>query len=96
MFTVESLNHAKIESVICKDYTRISHGEKSCILPRRYADLCAEKVRKMEVFEDDVWVISFPKSGTTWTEELVWLVNNDLDYEKALSVTQGGRFPFLE
>jgi hypothetical protein len=34
--------------------------------------------------------------GTTWTQELVWLIANDLDYEKARLIPQIQRFPFFE
>jgi hypothetical protein len=34
--------------------------------------------------------------GTTWTQELVWLIANGLDYEKARCIPQMQRFPFLE
>jgi hypothetical protein len=34
--------------------------------------------------------------GTTWTQELVWLIANDLDYEKARLIPQTHRFPFFE
>ena len=31
----------------------------------------------------DVWVVTPPKCGTTWTQEMVWLLAHDLDYEGA-------------
>jgi len=31
----------------------------------------------------DTWVLGSPKCGTTWTQEMVWLLANDLDYEGA-------------
>lgn len=34
--------------------------------------------------------------GTTWTQELVWLLSNDLDYTRAKSELLSKRFPFLE
>jgi len=40
-------------------------------------------------------VIGYPKSGTTWTQEMVWLIANDLDY-KAAEIDQIKRFPILE
>ncbi|XP_054276256.1 luciferin sulfotransferase-like isoform X2 [Macrosteles quadrilineatus] len=55
----------------------------------------ADDILNMEVREDDVWVCTYPKSGTTWTEELVWCIANDLDFSGA-KVSQCLRFPFLE
>ncbi|KAJ6640904.1 Luciferin sulfotransferase [Pseudolycoriella hygida] len=44
----------------------------------------------------DLWVASFPRSGTTWTQELVWMIANDLDYGKAKAEPLTKRFPFFE
>ena len=41
-------------------------------------------------------MMSYPRSGTTWTQELVWLLANNLDYESAKSRLLTERFPFLE
>ena len=46
--------------------------------------------------DDDVYIVSFPKCGTTWTKEMVWNIRNELDFEKALSVPQTKRVPFIE
>lgn len=43
----------------------------------------------------DVFVASYPKSGTTWTQELVWLLMHNLDYEGAKE-SLDDRFPFVE
>lgn len=56
----------------------------------------AERVRNFQVFEDDVWVVTFPKCGTTWTQEMVWLLNNGLNFERAKKLSLDERFPFLE
>ncbi|XP_052867047.1 luciferin sulfotransferase-like [Anopheles cruzii] len=48
------------------------------------------------VFEDDVWVASYPKSGTTWCQEMVWLLCNDLNFEAARAESLRTRYPFLE
>uniref|UniRef100_A0A182PB44 Sulfotransferase domain-containing protein n=1 Tax=Anopheles epiroticus TaxID=199890 RepID=A0A182PB44_9DIPT len=49
-----------------------------------------------EVYPDDVWVISYPKSGTTWAQEMVWLICNNLNFEAARAESLRTRFPFLE
>lgn len=58
----------------------------------RYAD----EIYNFEARADDVFISTFPRSGTTWTQEIIWLICNDLDYETASRVTQTKRFPFFE
>jgi hypothetical protein len=41
--------------------------------------------KEMTVKPDDVFVIGYPKSGTTWLEEIVWLIVNNLNFEQAKS-----------
>ncbi|KAI9564852.1 hypothetical protein GHT06_008593 [Daphnia sinensis] len=55
----------------------------------------AEELYNFHVRPDDIWVLSFPKSGTTWTQELVWLIANDCDFEGAKR-SLNDRSPFLE
>ncbi|XP_049875169.1 sulfotransferase 1C4-like isoform X2 [Pectinophora gossypiella] len=56
----------------------------------------SEDVRTMPLRPDDIFVVSFPRSGTTWTQELVWLIENDMNFEKAKSIPLTDRYPFLE
>ncbi|KAJ8932499.1 hypothetical protein NQ314_014619 [Rhamnusium bicolor] len=35
-------------------------------------------------------------TGTTWMQEMVWLLANDLNYQKAADIPLVYRFPFLE
>lgn len=37
-------------------------GPSNCVLPKNYLNY-AKKIRDLEVREDDVWVLSFPKCG---------------------------------
>ena len=37
------------------------------VVPARFQDI-AEKMYNMEVRKDDVWIITYPKCGTTWTQ----------------------------
>ena len=54
-----------------------------------------DEIAEMEIREDDIWVCSFPRSGTTLTQELVYLIRT-LDFEKARTVTLDARFPILD
>ncbi|XP_048507812.1 uncharacterized protein LOC105685831 [Athalia rosae] len=60
-----------------------------------YYQKFADAIENFEVRNDDVWVCSFPKTGTTWTQEMVWCIANDLDFERG-KVPLPERFPFLE
>ena len=53
-------------------------------------------ISSFDVREDDIWISSFPKCGTTWTQEMVWNIVNNVDLEQARSVTLHKRIPFLE
>ncbi|EDS40939.1 estrogen sulfotransferase [Culex quinquefasciatus] len=59
---------------------------------RRYE----RELLNFQVKSDDVWIASYPKSGTTWVQEMVWLICNDLDFEKARTTVIRDRSPFLE
>ena len=34
------------------------------------------RVREVKVREDDIWVVTPPKCGTTWLQDLTWLITN--------------------
>lgn len=81
--------------ILSKEKEVVTGIPKGCILPKRFLDI-EKEIREMEVREDDVWVVSFPKAGTTWTQEMVWCLCNNLDFEAAKSTILPKRFPFFE
>ncbi|CAH2073442.1 unnamed protein product, partial [Iphiclides podalirius] len=70
-------------------------GPKGYFLPHKYKQE-ASNIYNMEVRSSDIFVASYPRSGTTWTQELVWMVANDLDYATSNSIPLTERYPFLE
>ncbi|RZC33427.1 sulfotransferase 1 family member D1 [Asbolus verrucosus] len=52
------------------------------ILPKKYLEF-KKAIDDLEVSDTDVFVTGFPRSGTTWLSEMVWLILHDLDYENA-------------
>ncbi|XP_042203819.1 sulfotransferase family cytosolic 1B member 1-like isoform X1 [Homarus americanus] len=46
--------------------------------------------------EEDVLVMTFPRSGTTWTQEIVWLMKHRVDVDAAQATRLDDRVPFLE
>jgi hypothetical protein len=44
----------------------------------------------------DVNVITYPKAGTSWIQEIAWLVNHDADLESARAKPSGQRTTYIE
>ncbi|XP_063381064.1 sulfotransferase 1C4-like [Cydia fagiglandana] len=78
-------------------YTKpfVKCGKSGYVMPGAFKKH-AEEIYNMEVRPDDVWVVTFPRSGTTWTQEMVWLLKNDLDYNRSKEIPLHERFPMLE
>ncbi|XP_044262681.1 luciferin sulfotransferase-like isoform X1 [Tribolium madens] len=53
------------------------------------------QIDNFEVSDNDIWISTFPKSGITWTQEMVWMIFDNLDFEKAKE-DLNERSPFLE
>ena len=55
-----------------------------------------ESIKKFEVRDDDIWLCTFPKCGTTWSSEMVWCLMNNLDFKTSKSVDMDQRMVYLE
>ncbi|XP_013109277.2 sulfotransferase 1 family member D1 [Stomoxys calcitrans] len=66
-----------------------------CSMPA-HSQTVLKDLLNYNVRSDDIFVVTFMKSGTTWMQEAVWLLMNNLDFKQSnqLSITQ--RSPFLE
>ncbi|XP_063697545.1 luciferin sulfotransferase-like [Culicoides brevitarsis] len=108
MFEFTSIGPTKVDCDGCHDFVYVSYNKTDAsqldmegnnnnriVLIEKYAKI-AQKIKDMEVYDDDIWVVSFPKSGTTWTMEMTWLLNNDLNYKMARDVELSHRVPMLE
>ncbi|KAG4068963.1 hypothetical protein HA402_005111 [Bradysia odoriphaga] len=65
-----------------------------CVLAARYQEYLP-CISNYDVRSDDIWIVTYPRSGTTWTQEMVWLINNGYDYQKAQSLPLTHRSPTL-
>ncbi|XP_045478224.1 sulfotransferase 1B1-like [Harmonia axyridis] len=91
----ESVNKQLLQDFTGERTGFVQVGKKKWFFPSGFKDQAAS-FYNFEVRESDVWIVTFPRSGTTWTQEMVWLLANNLDYEKAAEVPLVARFPFLE
>lgn len=55
-----------------------------------------DKIKNFQVFDDDIFLTGFPRSGTTLIGEMVWLIANQFDFEKAASLVSDDRIFGLE
>ncbi|KAF2886189.1 hypothetical protein ILUMI_19984 [Ignelater luminosus] len=84
--------HKQILNEFCTGYILV--GEERTCIPKYYLRF-ADEIKNFEVKDDDIWVTSYMKTGTTWTQEMVWLIANNLDF-KGAEENLNNRFPFLE
>lgn len=91
----EEVNRKVVEDFLGQPNGAVQVGTKNWFQPTAYADY-AEQIYNFEARSDDVFICTFPRSGTTWTQEMVWLICNDLDYETAQKIPKLKRSPHLE
>ncbi|XP_031627373.1 sulfotransferase 1 family member D1-like [Contarinia nasturtii] len=89
-----------VNQQLLKDFTGpkagfVQVGPSKYIFPQTFKKH-AEGLYNLQSRPDDIWVASFPRSGTTLMQELVWLIANDFDYTTAQNKSLDERFPFYE
>ncbi|XP_042241804.1 sulfotransferase 1A1-like [Homarus americanus] len=92
--TMKTVSDPRTEdlSLYSSEYLEVNPGR--VFLPSFYADW-HDRYTNFTVHHEDVWVVTFPKSGTTWTQELVWCLMKDKDSPEA-QLELMKRFPFFE
>uniref|UniRef100_T1II84 Sulfotransferase domain-containing protein n=1 Tax=Strigamia maritima TaxID=126957 RepID=T1II84_STRMM len=70
-------------------------GPKEFCFPK-FGPQVINNLQHFKARDDDVCVVTFPKTGTTWVQEIVYLLMNDLDFEKANSIIRDTVFPYAD
>ena len=65
--------------------------ENGFVMPRYFAENLEKKIYNFELRDDDIWIVSYPKSGTTWTIENVWAMLNIEDLTIQVHTDTGSR-----
>ncbi|XP_066581898.1 luciferin sulfotransferase [Prorops nasuta] len=92
--TIEGKVGEKLDEIfgVKSSFLRVNPG--LCLLPPQYV-FYAKRIRDMQIRDDDVWMVSFPRTGSHWAQEMVWCIGNDFDYENARTLLVV-RNPLLE
>ena len=77
---------------VIRDLVRYDNG---FVMPRHFALDLEHRIREFGLREDDIWIVTYPKCGTHWTQELVWMLLHDVDIE-AGKVPLSIRSPMVE
>lgn len=72
-----------------------NHQFPKVFLPAKYRSI-ASTILNLEVRKDDIWIITFPKSGTTLMSSIVWLLKNKLDFNADTKTRLNFRVHYLE
>lgn len=51
----------------------------SCFLPKKIEKL-ADRIENFKIRLDDIWILTFPKAGTTWITNIVWQLKNNMNF----------------
>ena len=80
-------------SILFDKYKSVPGGVR---LTKNFVERGFNRVRNFKVRSDDVWIVSYPKCGTTMTQEIMWQIMHDVD--TSVNGLKGGmtRVPFLE
>ena len=74
------------------DLVRFDNG---FLIKRRLA-LNMEKMQDFKYRDDDILIMSHPKTGSTWAQETVWLMVHDLDIVTSKNVSKRIRTPAIK
>ncbi|XKL63786.1 hypothetical protein PGB90_006150 [Kerria lacca] len=91
---VEEEYKKKLDKLFGVENCLIEVNPGNILLPPKYEEI-GERILNLEVKFDDVWLVSYPRTGSTWAQEMVWCIINNLDYEGAKLLSQF-RAPLLE
>ncbi|XP_021567996.1 sulfotransferase 1C4-like [Carlito syrichta] len=80
---------------LCAQGTKETSQVNGILLPKKLCDIWDE-VWNFQAQPDDLLIASYPKAGTTWTQEIVDLIQSDGDVEKSKRAPIHLRQPFLE
>ncbi|XP_070558508.1 sulfotransferase 1C4-like [Ptychodera flava] len=78
------------------DPGRLYHYEGVLFCKNLFPSSSLDAVKKFTVRKDDVYIVTYPKSGSTWTQEITSLIRGSDDLEETDKLPLRMRIPLLE
>ena len=85
----------KLYPALFKESVFIRTNPGKCVLPEAYLDY-KECLKNWRHRSGDVYVCGFPKTGTTWMQDLAWCIQNDCNLERYKTEFVYERSRFIE
>ncbi|XP_063965066.1 sulfotransferase 1C1-like [Lytechinus pictus] len=83
---------SKVPDCVVKD----CYEYEGVIMPNIMRKDVIDRVREFECRPDDLFIVTYPKSGTTWVEHLCMLIEHDGDASQQEGAHLMMKVPFLE
>lgn len=78
------------------DEDRVRHEYQGYLFPKDLKPKVLEALKTWDVRDDDVFLITFPKAGTTWMQEIVSIIIKDGDFDAIKNTHVFMRAPYME
>lgn len=87
---------AALPQVLPEDDDELTYLYEGTRLLKVSPEQTMDDMKTFKVRDDDLYLISYPKAGTTWTQEIISMVTHNGDEEEVNKTHVFYRFPFLE
>lgn len=84
-----------LDKLFQKEDVFVEVNPGNVVMPKKFCDM-SEQIMNLPVRQDDIWLVSYPRTGSTWAQEIIWLLCNNMDFDGCKSQMQATRAPLLE
>ncbi|XP_059481982.1 luciferin sulfotransferase-like [Neocloeon triangulifer] len=72
----------KVDDLFGDDLPLLEVEPGNILVPPKFQNF-ADRLLNMKVRPDDVWLVAYPRTGSSWMQEMVWCIGNNLNFQRA-------------